>query len=268
MTPDEMRRRRIAIKDAEYRRRWNTAKHFGIPTSPVDAAPTRDRIKALIDLGWSTKALEDMTGHEISDSTMLLILNPDQATVHRATAEHIANIPLSVNVPDTVDASRLVPALGAHRRITGLFALGWRHTDLKARGVSAHNTIAGRYLQTQATKWRAIDVLFRELSMTLGPSATTRARAATLGFLPPLAWDDLDDPAETPKGRPSRNHTDPDSVDDTVVERILGGEWRLSCTRAEKEAVTAQWIDWGRPVSHLARNTGWKPERYYKKDAA
>lgn len=63
--------------------------------------------------------------------------------------------------------------------------------------------------------------------------------------------------------RPPEEHAW-NQVDPMVVERILGGDWKLKATRAEKEAVCAQWARWGYSFRQLNLLTGWKPERYFK----
>lgn len=77
--------------------------------------------------------------------------------------------------------------------------------------------------------------------------------------------------------RPSRHE-----VDEVVVERILGGDWALakSATVAERQLVCEAWARRGEQerigrtvyrgdgmrytMRHLARMTGWRPDRYYR----
>lgn len=55
-----------------------------------------------------------------------------------------------------------------------------------------------------------------------------------------------------------------DDVDEVVILRILQGDPTVApaATLAERRAVVAAWSARGRPLSDLARLTGWKPERY------
>ena len=65
-------------------------------------------------------------------------------------------------------------------------------------GVSA---ITRRAVVTAETR-AAVAELFDRWCMTLGPSRLSRDRARAAGWLPPLAWDDIDDPDEQPQVTP------------------------------------------------------------------
>ncbi len=114
-----------------------------------------------------------------------------------------------------------------------------------------------------------VDALFEAWCMTPAPTTTGRQKwsvsyaksvAARHGWVPPLAWDDPDDPDETPNvGRDVLDH---DEYDPVVVERFLTGEWDIHATRAERVEITARWMAWGRSLNDLERATGWKAERY------
>jgi hypothetical protein len=115
---------------------------------------------------------------------------------------------------------------------------------------------------TTATK---IASLYDAWSMTLPPDATSNDRKAASyartvatkhGWLPPLAWDDIDHDPEPPADDTSEH------VDWVVVERILLGD-RAPATTAERRAVVARWPDTGRPYADLARLTGWNVDRYH-----
>lgn len=107
--------------------------------------------------------------------------------------------------------ARLVPALGAQRRIRALQRLGWSAKAIAER-VDRTESWVGAILRneriTPATH-RIIDRLFRDLQFTLPnptgrheKAAVTKARryAERAGWAPPLAWDNIDDPNETPQG--------------------------------------------------------------------
>lgn len=63
--------------------------------------------------------------------------------------------------------------------------------------------------------------------------------------------------------RPERIRT---KLDESVVERILAGDWRLHATKAERIAVTAVWLGVGNSQNALHRRTGWKVDRYVQRD--
>lgn len=85
-----------------------------------------------------------------------------------------------------------------------------------------------------------------------------RAQAGTLYQLPALGVG-----GRRALRRPITDH------DDAVVERVLGGDWRLPATPSERAEVCERWVASGRSLYRLAQLTGWRPDRYYRhKDAA
>lgn len=116
--------------------------------------------------------------------------------------------------------------------------------------------------------------LYERLSMTR-PTADDEPAAAVIrrnvnmakrrGYLPPLAWVDIDDPDESPDLRV--RDTAPDPV---VIDRILGGDMSLarSATRAEKVEVVRRWVASGRSLTALEKATGWRAARYTERRSA
>lgn len=166
-----------------------------------------------------------------------------------------------------------VPALGAKRRLQALLRLGWSSHRIAAEAGLSHRNHVWRILNGQKGKptvWiqRDTDKWVREvydrLSMQIPEGryvARTRAYAERMGYLPPLAWIDIDDPDE----HPELDAVDGDDFDPVVVDRILAGDWRLKATPRERAEVVARWTG---TSSELARLTGWKPERYGRKESA
>jgi hypothetical protein len=159
---------------------------------------------------------------------------------------------------------RLIPATGTIRKLCALQRLGWPMDHIAQRGGwKNRDSLLWMIRQSQfVTRNNAerIDHIYRELCMTPGPSAITRRRAERAGYMPPLAWDDIDNdphPATGEKG----------DVDPVVVERILAGH-NMPATRAERLEVIRRWVADGRPLRELAALTGWKIERYYKASEA
>lgn len=167
---------------------------------------------------------------------------------------------------------RTVPALGARRRVQALQRLGWSLRMIAAEAgwntpealqyvLRNHSITRRSYLRIKAA--------YERLCMTVPPhcSATVRARmrAERAGFPPPLAWDDIDDPDEVPKGVAPRRwkQRQPDEVDQAVVHRILQGE-RLTATRAERDECVRRWVAMGGSERSLCQRMGWKDSRYGK----
>lgn len=107
-----------------------------------------------------------------------------------------------------------VSALGSQRRIRALARLGWSSAELSRR-LGKHRSyllkVMSNDLLEQLTA-TAIATLYEDLCMTRCTSPTagrTAAVAASHGWPPPLAWDNIDDPNEDPTGwmyDPSRLH--------------------------------------------------------------
>lgn len=159
---------------------------------------------------------------------------------------------------------RLVDATGTRRRIEALGALGWTGAQIGVEmGVSGAQ-IGQLRAQRQVTRplaARMVEV-YERLATTRPPETTRterhnasrqRNKAARLGWLPPLAWLDIDDPDE---------HPDITAIDDlpdpVVVDRILAGDRTLRPTKAERWEVIRRWP--GTDVE-LERIFGWNVAR-------
>lgn len=161
-----------------------------------------------------------------------------------------------------------VPAVGSQRRIRALMALGWPGNIIAERagikrgqsGISALLQAHTVRVATAARIARAYD----DLSMRLGPSPVTRARAQRNGWLPPLAWDDerIDDPVHSPtESVHFTNEFNRREIDEVVVLRVLAGE-HLPTTRAEREEILRRWLANGGSQRTICNRMGWKQGRY------
>jgi len=107
---------------------------------------------------------------------------------------------------------RTVPPHGAVRRLQALQRLGWsmpaiaRVTGIDHRVLYA---VGRRHTAVLRSTHDAIAAAYEQLSMRLPPETTrnerisavrARRRAERLGYPPPLAWDDIDDPDAQPSG--------------------------------------------------------------------
>lgn len=256
MSLDEMRKARNRRLDAERRKRNALAQLRGEPTGFIDAAPVRAKILALENLGWSTEAISHAAGVGSREGIRLLAHGTSRKAERKFQA--VANLPLTLAVPDSVPDTCLVPMLGATRRIRALMTLGWRHEDISATiGRASHHIAAGRYPKMPALDWRVVDAAYSRMSAVDGGSSRTRIRARKAGFIAPLGWEDIDDPRETPAPIVSGEL----SVDPVVVMRLLEGR-RIQSTPAEKRAAMEQWVRDGGTRAELARVHGWKEGRY------
>ncbi len=92
----------------------------------------------------------------------------------------------------------------------------------------------------QAPKWRA-----RRRDVA-------RAHAVLQGWLPPLAWDDIDhdhDPDPDPD-HPATNNDD--DLDELAIERTIAGDARVRLTYAEQIEVIRRMSERGRSIRTIA----------------
>lgn len=139
-----------------------------------------------------------------------------------------------------------VSAVGFQRRVRALSAIGWPQAEVAQRlGIARGNLAAKMRLNASVLRGthEAMVAIYDDLSMQIPPDTyvarRARAYAVKHKWAPPLAWDDIDDPAERPKygrrrnGSTSAHRT---QVDDVVVDRVMAGE-QLPMTPAERGEV-------------------------------
>lgn len=100
---------------------------------------------------------------------------------------------------------RLVSSIGVRRRCQALQRLGWSLSQIAERaGWDSPQALqyAKRNQSIIKRTHERVAAVYEELSMTIPPfssgSVRARNRAIRLGYAPPLAWDDIDDPNEHP----------------------------------------------------------------------
>ena len=171
----------------------------------------------------------------------------------------------------------LVPPLGSRRRIEALEAIGWSRAEV-SRQLGRTREYIGHALRCEHINQDtadAIAAIYDRLSMVVPTDSpvrrkgetrkheATRKRAASKGFAPPLAWEDIDDPNEEPDLGGVDDHADP-----VVVDRLVAGI-RLPSTRAEKVEAMSRWLASGRTEGALCTIHGWQQGRYIeRKDSA
>lgn len=166
--------------------------------------------------------------------------------------------------------SLLVDPAPTIRRIRALQAIGWTLNDIdQETGGSGSNAIWNVLHQPSvhvdtAAKFAA---LYDRLHMTPGPSNRTRGLAVRRGWLPPLAYDDIETGAVDTHAVTMINRDDTEDVDPVVVLRILDGDMTLAptATKAERIDIVARWSG---SLNELERLTGWEPRRYKNRSAA
>ena len=124
-------------------------------------------------------------------------------------------------------ADYTVDSTGPRRRMQALYALGHRERDLAYR-LGYKRDIPWMHRNPQriyASRARAAHELYEALSGTQGPSHRLRARAASWGWYPPLAWDDvdIDDPDAQPDVGTATSGNDDAGIDEIAVARAVHG---------------------------------------------
>lgn len=100
------------------------------------------------------------------------------------------------------NSAAFVPAIGTVRRIQALCAIGHSYLTIGAAlGVTTAQAVQqiGESGQVHRATAAKVADLYEQWSMTVGTSSITRGRAESRGWAPPLAWDNIDDPAEKPR---------------------------------------------------------------------
>ncbi len=173
-----------------------------------------------------------------------------------------SRVTLQWRYDEYLNRPRLVASIGTRRRVQALQCLGWSQRMIAAEvGISSQQAL--RVLlesdRVRVVTHERISAAYERLCMTRPEpsSASTRARlsAQSRGYAPPLAWDDIDNPDETPNFGQDGDFP----YDEAVIERVLGGEWKLPTTRAERVQIIARWPGSGYELENI---TGWKLERY------
>lgn len=190
--------------DAREAKRWRVEHARGVRRL-IDATPARRHVERLLVAGFTVRGIAEAAG--ASPSTISRLCNPDKATVNRRLAARV----LAVR-PEALRRRRnpqaFVPAIGARRRLQALLALGHRHCDLTARlGFSSALVLSHPGQLISQRTYVSVAALYDDLWDVPGPSPATATRARSLGYVPPMAWDDdaIDDPAAVADlGAPTR----------------------------------------------------------------
>lgn len=220
----------------------------------VDAGAARERLSTWRNGGATYGQIADHVG--IEESRIWEVLNNPAPVVYTRTANAILN---ANGWP--------VTTAGLTRRVRALCRLGWSIPRIAAACGVGHDTILDiRKRRPEFASRRVRDAIVKGYAasyMTL-PEATddrqlagiTRARnyAEAQGWSPPLAWDNIDDPNERPRGsrdeRPSAS-----CVDHAVVVRMLAGE-RMEHTASERREVVAHLWRLGLGAESIAQRCG------------
>jgi hypothetical protein len=167
-----------------------------------------------------------------------------------------------------------VNPIGSIRRIQALVRLGHSMRAIDEQmgwhwGTTSRFIVAGHKLTHRTTADR-IAAVYERLCMIVptGQYALRNRRLAERhGWPPPLAWTNIDDPTEHPRGLRELAHRPKTDIDPVIVDRLLAGTQVEHSTRAERDEAMRRWKAMGRSEKSLCDLHNWKESRYGR-DAA
>jgi hypothetical protein len=234
----------------------------------VDAAPVREHLLWLTQRGVALAGVAEAA--RVNPKTLEVIARGQVRRTNQDIARRVCNTTLG----DVIAVATTVPRVGARRRIQALAAIGWslrlqrdqfarRRRPGQGRILPANVLYRSESPHIRRATHEVIAETYQALCMTPGPSSAARRRAARLGWPPPLAWDDIDDPDETPQGyERDQRPRQADEVDHVVVWRRMEGIRSDRPTRAEAELIVGELARRGRSVTAIEHTTGLNPRRY------
>jgi len=242
---DEERALRAAW--ARRRRRLNAYQQW----APfVDPAPARAHVAALRESGLSLASIAVMAGEHWSSLSTLTQPNNHQYQQLIRPAREAAILAVRFDL-DLVPDGRWVSAIGTRRRIQALSSMGWsQHWIADQLGVSVQ--AVGSYRTPKRAKVcvgtaKTIRDLYEERCMTTGPCRKAAAWAKSRGWAPPLAWDNIDDPAE----QPQLGLTVDTEMDDVAIMRATYGD-HVHLTKPERAVAVARLTAQGLSADEVA----------------
>jgi hypothetical protein len=234
----------------------------------VDAGPVREHIAALRAAGIGVERIAQLAGLSTSHIRQMAEHGRGDSTTTRRVRPSTAARVLSVGIDNVSRAPRTrVDATGTRRRLQALIATGWASELLAAELGRRPNSLSRSMTGESVTVRTAQDVatLYERLWNNRPPRTTSeqraaaeaaQAHAAARGWLPPLAWDDIDtDPTPPPAiaGASQRN-----DMDEIAVERALAGDHITydDLTPVEQQEVVRRLTARGRSIRDIAAQLG------------
>jgi hypothetical protein len=229
----------------------------------VDARPVGDHIAALRAAGIGVERIAGLAGISVSHIRELAEPHASDSTVTGRVRPRTAARILAMGIDDANRAAHSsVDATGTRRRLQALVAMGWAPELLAAQLGRRPNSLRRSMTSASVTARTAQDVaeLYERLSYTSPPRGrceqraaadTARAHAVAQGWLPPLAWDDID---TDPTPEPTAGTPPPDDVDEIAIERALAGDGvgYDNLTSAEQQLVIRHLTERGRSIRDIA----------------
>jgi hypothetical protein len=234
----------------------------------VDAGPVREHIAALRAAGIGVERIAHLAGISVSHIRELAEHGRGDSLGTQRVRPGTATRVLSIDIDDASRAPHSrVDATGTRRRLQALLAIGWPVELLAAqlgrRPNSLHRSMTGESVTARTAQ--DVATLYERLWNARPPRTTgeqhaaadaAQTHAAAQGWLPPLAWDDIDtDPTPpAPAAGPSRR----DDVDEIAVERALAGDniFYDDLTPVEQQEVIRRLSARGSSIRDIAAQLG------------
>ncbi|MGI0521806.1 hypothetical protein ABY45_14620 [Microbacterium maritypicum] len=212
-------------------------------TGLVDAEPVREHLLMLGEFGLGYKRVARIAGVGITPVRNVIWGRQDPGPrkgeipkrIKRENAEKILAVKPDVSL---LAAGASIPSRGAHRRLQALVARGWSQSKLAERlGIDRGNFgVMMQRARVSVALHRQVEKLFEDLWDQLPPRTAWRdsiAYSRTIRYarerrwLPPLAWDDIDNDVEPPV------QDDEGGIDEMAVVLAMQGE-HIRLTPAER----------------------------------
>jgi len=225
----------------------------------VDAGPVHDHLVALRAAGIGVERIATLADMSVSHVRELAAPRRAHRRIRPTTAARILNV--GIDDANRAPHSR-VDATGTRRRLHALTAIGWSPellaAELARRPASLRRSLTSPSVTARAA--RDVARLYERLSNTPPPRDTgvqhaaadaARAHAVAHGWLPPMAWDDIDTDVPPP---PPATEPPADDVDEIAVERAMAGDGikYADLTAAEQAQVIHRLTGRGRSLRDIA----------------
>jgi hypothetical protein len=211
----------------------------------VDATPVREHIAQLRAAGLGYDRLSRLAGTSARHLRDIACTTP--TPTHKAPIRRIrTQLAEALLTIDPATATYLRDARGTRRRLTALVALGWplphiaallgRRPDSLARTLTANQVTAA----TAAATAKLYDDLAEEPPSHTPTTLAAKRYAQDRGWVPPLAWDDIDtDAAPHDAVADPTTDTDQQYLDEIAIEAATAGRlsWRQLTDAEAAEAV-------------------------------
>jgi len=244
----------------------------------LEAEPVRQHVRALMAAGIGLRRIAALARLPYGTVASLVYGSPRSGRTPSGRIRlHTATQLLAITSSTEARApGARIDATGTRLRLQSLVLNGWSLAALARRLGRSPDHLPSALKATAVTiaTAQAVRALFDELWDIAPPTRThaervtatkSRNRATRQGWLPAMAWDDIDDGTEQPR-------IDVDSgcaldIDEIAVERAMGGD-HVPLTRAERDEAVRRLTSKGYSVRQIAERLGTTTRTVMRRRAA